>query len=155
MNEQALIPAAVKFTVYGNSIPMARARVFVDKHTGKIRSANPKNCTDWKHSIAMQALEYRPGKLLDFPLRLTATFYLLRPKSKPKSEEYPATKPDFDNLVKAITDALEGVIYTNDSRIVEAHICKRYGDPPRVEICLEGLETIEGMFKSRLGREAG
>ncbi len=128
----------IQFTAYGIPVPMARARVFMDKKTGKVRAANPRRCSDWKQSIAMQALEHRPSTLMDGPIRIEATFYLLKPKSK--RAKYPATKPDWDNLAKALTDSLEGLIYTNDSRIVEAHIRKEYGDPPRVEIRVTPVE---------------
>lgn len=39
------------------------------------------------------------------------------------------TKPDLhDNLCKAVFDALEGVLYDNDSRICELHSRKIYGN---------------------------
>ena len=129
----------IQFTAYGNVQPMLRARVFVDKRTGKVRAANPAKCTDWKNTIRLQALTHRPQKLMDGPLALEMVFYLLRPQSKPKREIYPRWKPDFDNLTKAVTDALEGVFYTNDSRIVMVNIRKEYGDPPRVEIEIKEL----------------
>ncbi|MDO8472260.1 MAG: hypothetical protein Q7T05_00405 [Dehalococcoidia bacterium] len=40
----------ISFIVYGKIEPMARARVFVDKHTGKIRAINPAAYTDWKNT---------------------------------------------------------------------------------------------------------
>ncbi len=136
----------VAFTVYGKPVPMARPRV-CRLPNGKSRTFNPASSTDWKESIALQALAHRPDKLLDGPLILTAAFYLMKPPSKPKKCVHPATKPDWDNLAKAVTDALEGIIYTNDSRIVEAWIVKRYGDPPRVEITVTAIEAVRRMMK--------
>ncbi len=129
----------ISFPVYGNAIPQARARVFVDKRTGKIRAANPQNCTDWKHLIQIQALEHRPTQLLDGALKVSLVFQLPRPASKPKKEYWPRWKPDWDNLAKALTDACEGLIYTNDSRIVDAHIVKCYGDSPGVMVTIEEM----------------
>jgi len=123
----------ISFTAYGQPIPKARART-VRLPNGIVRSYTPKKTASWEESIRTQALDYRPEKLLDGPLELEATFYLLKPKSRPKKHIYPATKPDLDNLCKSVTDALEGLIYTNDSRFVDKIIRKRYGDPPRVEV---------------------
>jgi Holliday junction resolvase RusA-like endonuclease len=38
-------------------------------------------------------------------------------------------RPDADNLFKAVTDALEGVFFLNDSQIFSAQLTKIYGDP--------------------------
>lgn len=43
---------------------------------------------------------------------------------------------DIDNLYKAITDALNGVAYDDDSQIVEAVIRKWYLDEPKAEITI-------------------
>lgn len=129
----------IKFTVYGYPVPKARART-VRLPNGKMTSYTPKKTAAWEESIRLQALACRPEKLLDGPLELNATFYLLRPKSRPKRMKYPDTKPDLDNLGKSLIDALEGLIFTNDSRIVDKVLRKRYGEPPRVEINIKPIE---------------
>ena len=126
---------AISLTIYGHPVPKARART-VRTRGGRTVSYTPAKTESWEDSIRAQALQSRPGRLLDGPLALEATFYLLRPKSKPKRVLYPAWRPDLDNLVKSVKDALEGIIYTNDSRIVDEVARKRYGDPPRVEITI-------------------
>ena len=47
----------------------------------------------------------------------------------------PTGAPDCDNVFKTI-DALQGIVFANDSQIVEARITKRYGEEPmlRVEV---------------------
>ena len=64
------------------------------------------------------------------------------PKSKKKSDLFPCWAPDLDNYCKAFLDALEGLIFINDSRIVDIHLKKLWGDPPRVEIAIG--EMIDG-----------
>ena len=39
---------------------------------------------------------------------------------------YKKTTPDLDNLVKAVKDAMQGIIYQNDARIVELSASKKY-----------------------------
>ena len=45
---------------------------------------------------------------------------------------YPSAKPDLDNVIKAVLDALNGVAYKDDSRVVGIHSCKVYGETPGV-----------------------
>ena len=54
------------------------------------------------------------------------------------SKERPTKKPDADNIVKAILDALNGLMYKDDSCIVELHCIKYYSDVPRVEVYVDG-----------------
>ncbi len=73
------------------------------------------------------------------PLRLSATFYFVRPKSIPKKRIFPTGRPDADNLSKLLQDAMESFCYDNDSQITTSMIRKRYikpGQVPRVEIYL-------------------
>lgn len=132
-------PKEIIFTVYGDAVAKARART-VRLKNGQSRTFTPEKTVNWEQAIQMQALEHRPEKLLDGPLALEATFYRVKPKSKPKKCKYPDTKPDLDNLCKSVTDALEGIIFTNDSRFVDKILKKRFGDPPCVEITIREVE---------------
>ena len=51
----------------------------------------------------------------------------------------PLVKPDFDNVVKAVCDALNGTAYDDDKQIVEARVMKFYSDNPRVEIAISDI----------------
>ena len=66
-------------------------------------------------------------KLIDGPVSVSVSFYLKRPVSKPDAL-YPDTKPDLDKLCRALGDALEGVVITQDSRIVHWVASKWYAD---------------------------
>ena len=128
----------IDFTVYGQAIPMARPRVC---HTvAGVRTFNPASSTAWKQCVALQSLEHRPSELMEGPLELELTFHLMRPKSKPRRVKLPDCKPDLDNLEKAVMDALEGLFYRNDSQIVSKTARKVYGDPPRVDVRIRGVD---------------
>jgi Holliday junction resolvase RusA-like endonuclease len=130
----------IALVVYGHPVPKARARVVRTKN-GKTVSYTPGKTADWENSIRAQALACRPETLLDGPLALEVTFYLLRPRSRPKRDRFPDRKPDLDNLLKAVKDALNGVVWTDDSRIVDIVVRKRYGDPPRVEVVVREMNA--------------
>ncbi|MFA4834930.1 MAG: RusA family crossover junction endodeoxyribonuclease [Dehalococcoidia bacterium] len=127
--------AAVNFTVFGNPIPKARARTVRTKN-GRTVSFTPAETEMWENTIYTSALPHRPAKLLEGALILEATFYFCPPKNRPKNRVHPSVRPDLDNLTKAVCDALHGVIYANDSQIVEEHTKKRYDTTPRIEIVI-------------------
>lgn len=46
---------------------------------------------------------------------------------------YKTTKPDLtDNLMKGLFDAMEGIVYINDSRVCKISSAKIYGKVPRI-----------------------
>ena len=49
-------------------------------------------------------------------------------------------KPDIDNIVKIITDGLNGVAYKDDSQVCELEAHKIYGNCGRVEVQIVYLE---------------
>ncbi len=125
----------IEFTVFGIPRPKERARVYRTQ-TGKVRTVTPQRTADWEASFAGQALYSRPTQPLDGPISLHVTFYLPRPQSRPKKHILPDRGADLDNLIKCC-DSLTGIMWTNDSRIVDIVAAKRYGDPPRVEVRIE------------------
>jgi len=142
---------SIKFTVYGNAVAKKAPKMFLNPKTKRPMAFKDKSTRDWENAIRTVAQDHVPKNLLDGPLYAKVTFHILRPKSKPKKVLYPDTKPDLDNLEKSLFDALEGLIFVNDSRIVEKHIEKVYGDPPRVDIEVgekaKPLEKIEKIQK--------
>nr|BDD45132.1 Holliday junction DNA helicase [bacterium] len=51
-----------------------------------------------------------------------------------QGEVLPQVKPDCDNYLKAALDALNGVVFRDDSLVTDMHVMKRYSDCPRLEI---------------------
>jgi hypothetical protein len=73
-------------------------------------------------------------------LELRATFVFPRPKShfgtgrnagklKPSAPALVTTRPDLDKLVRAIGDALTGVVFSDDAHLAVVHAEKHYGSP--------------------------
>lgn len=86
----------------------------------------------WRGMIAMAAsmqMQTSGGAqvILDGPVIVEARFYLPRPKSAAK-KLFPDTRPDLDKLQRAVGDALKGIVYTEDSRIVDWDPKKRFCD---------------------------
>ncbi len=67
--------------------------------------------------------------------------------------------PVLDNFVKLIADCCEGLVYTNDSRVVDLHARKHLGDTPGVTVTLTALtecpSVAPGCPPRRLGAKDG
>lgn len=130
--------AEVRLTVFGVAAPQGSKR-----HVGGGRMVeSSKALKPWRESVAHAAqvwcLQHRGFAPFDEPLVLTVTFYLPRPASTPKRVTRPAKKPDLDKLTRAVCDALSGIIYADDARVVRLVAEKRFAidEPPRAEITI-------------------
>jgi Holliday junction resolvase RusA-like endonuclease len=84
------------------------------------------------------------------PIRLSLTFTFCRPKShfttrkgvrtlKDSAPSHKTGKPDCTKLARAVEDALTGIIWQDDSQVVELHVWKVWGDTEGVHI---GVRTL-------------
>lgn len=79
---------------------------------------------------------------LKYPIEMEIIFFMPIPKSTSikKAKEMltgkikHTKKPDIDNLYKFFTDAMNKIIYDDDSQVYKVYMEKRYSDKPRTEI---------------------
>lgn len=60
-----------------------------------------------------------------------------------KHEHLPTIKPDTSNYIKSFEDALNGIVWKDDSQITDIHAYKRYSENPRIELEIEEIESEE------------
>lgn len=51
--------------------------------------------------------------------------------------EKPTKKPDASNILKSVEDGMNGVVYHDDSQIINIHVTKVYSSLPGVDICVK------------------
>ncbi len=51
--------------------------------------------------------------------------------------------PDLDNMVKLVSDALNGHAFVDDAQVAVITAGKRYGHPERIDVVVETLETLD------------
>ncbi len=121
---------------------------------GKWVSPAAKRYLDYKTAVAWEAK--RQAKLevpIREPIRIVEIVYIMpipkggritytengrRRTRKVEPGDYHTSKPDIDNLFKGVTDALNGIIWEDDSQICEVgRQAKIYGHEPRIEIEIE------------------
>lgn len=141
----------VAFEVFGVAQVKGNAKAFVPKPWAQKAVAegrapravvtldNPKSKI-WEQLVKEQAQTVAADGVFIGPVVLTVTFRLPRPQSLPKRYLHHTKKPDLDKLVRATNDALTGVLYTDDSQIVDLHARKCYvaiGATPSAHITVE------------------
>jgi Holliday junction resolvase RusA-like endonuclease len=77
------------------------------------------------------------------PLILDVTFFFARPQRLKKSTTEKTTRPDLDKLVRAVGDAITGIIAEDDSQIVQISASKKFGLPERTEVLVRMKENRE------------
>lgn len=115
------------FVVYGLALPKGSAKAFIPKGWRRpIITSSTKGLKNWEGSIRAAAQLVANGTVLTGPVLLTVTFYLPRPKSLPKKVVHCIRRPDLDKLIRGATDALTGVLWKDDSQVIDIQAGKRY-----------------------------
>ena len=128
------------FMVEGEAVPQGRPRFTKNGH-----AYDPEKSRDYKEQVALAAsLSMRGHSAFpkEIPLKCVITIWQKMPKRFTKKQKElaeneflrPTVKPDVDNVAKAITDAMNGIVYADDSQIVELVCGKYYAVEPRVMV---------------------
>lgn len=133
----------IRIEIPGQPVPKARARIYRDKRSGKPRGVTPAKTKDYEQTVAWCAAGVMAGqRKLKGPLVVDITFWMQTPISwsnKRRQEAFrgeimPTTKPDIDNMTKAILDALNKIVYKDDAQVCIKHARKFYAEHPRATV---------------------
>lgn len=135
----------ITFIVEGKPQAKARARTVRNKYTGKVHSYTPDGTSSYEDlirwSFKAAGGKYMGDKLIEASIQ---AFYPI-PKSCTKKnrlaimqdEIRPQTKPDCDNIIKIVLDALNGVAYYDDKQVICVSCNKYYGETGYLKITLK------------------
>ena len=132
----------INFTVPGTPVGKARPRV-----TRSGRVYTPESTAQAEEAIrqaAQQAMQGWPtnGKPMEGPLAVTIYFVMPIPASWSKKLKDDASsgfiahtsRPDLDNLIKTVLDAMNGVVYSDDKQVTTIGALKKYGVDPKMMV---------------------
>jgi Holliday junction resolvase RusA-like endonuclease len=141
----------IEFFVPGDPAAQGRPRARVLRMGGRVAPQiyNPHNADEWKDIISIIARPHCPRVPLLGPVRLTATFLIGRPQKhstkkglRPNAPMWHTSKPDADNFVKALKDALTGVrMWGDDSQVCDERVLKIYDETPGCFVAIEPIKT--------------
>ena len=137
----------VCFTVWQE--PQGKARPKFAKRGRYVSVRTPEKTRAYEKSIQEAYLQQcgnqtcLEGGIVE--MKVTAYFKIPKSASKNKrqamllGEIRPTKKPDADNILKAVADALNGVAYKDDACVVKMNVEKFYSDVGRIDVVVESF----------------
>ena len=142
----------ITFTVPG--VPQGKGRPRVGTISGRARVFTPAKTVAYENLIAHAAQQAMAGRpLIDGPVSCAIAIDAPIPASWSKRKQaaalagelMPTTKPDLDNVVKAIFDGLNNVLWRDDVLVVDLAVRKRYSATPCVRVEVRSLHVVAQM----------
>ncbi|MDE6020294.1 MAG: RusA family crossover junction endodeoxyribonuclease [Ruminococcus sp.] len=140
-----------EFTIPGE--PKGKGRPRFSKRGGFVQTYTPKETKSYEELVAGEYIRQCGNIKSDCNacIHMEIAAYFCVPKSTSKANRlkmlmhllFPLKKPDLDNIVKIIADALNGIAYHDDKQIIRIFAEKFYSDMPcvRVKITSIGQEN--------------
>lgn len=136
----------IRFTVAGPPLAWARSGHNGASHYTPARQRKAAAVIAW---AAKGAMGHRPP--IEGPVVLDIHAFMPIAKSWPSWKRtaaaqrriYPTSTPDWDNLGKLVSDALNGVVWVDDAQVVSAAVHKDYCTHPRIEVEVAVIVTEE------------
>ena len=134
-----------QFTIPGNPVGKARARTV--SQGGFTHSYTPAQTTRYEALVkGVYKQSFPNAEAVSGAVQVAIRAIYAVPKSWPVEKRKKAlagmlpvlVKPDCDNVLKIITDALNGLAWEDDKQIIYATVQKSYGTEPRVEVEIWG-----------------
>ncbi|MGP1507477.1 MAG: RusA family crossover junction endodeoxyribonuclease [Sphaerochaeta sp.] len=133
----------MEFSILIGGEPVAQGRPRFTTINGHPRAIDPQKSRESKQIIAQIAREKMAGHpMMEGALDLYLQVYRVPPKSWSNKRREKAingnlgitSRPDCDNYLKLVQDALNGIIYRDDASIVVACVSKRWARYPGMSV---------------------
>lgn len=152
MREIAAKP--ISFVAVGTPKGQPRAKAWFNKAVGSARVYDPGTADGWKAIVALAAKPHVPPSPLTGPVTVRLVFWMPRPKGhyrtgkrahelRDNAPRWHTSKPDADNLAKAVLDVMANIgIWRDDTQVSRLIVEKVYSrtDKPG---CLVNIEAME------------
>ena len=134
----------VTFKVDVNPVGKQRARYA--RRGNFVQTYTPEKTRNYEALLKEAAIEAMgASEPLETPVSLYLYIRVPIPKSCTKKRleaiangsEKPTKKPDASNILKSVEDGMNGVVYHDDSQIINIHVTKVYSSLPGVDICVK------------------
>jgi Holliday junction resolvase RusA-like endonuclease len=131
----------IMFTVYGE--PVAKGRPRFAKRGNYVQTYTPVKTKSYEDEVRLLATKAKgSGSTLEGSVSVFIYISFSVPQSYSKrkreaclsGETKHTKKPDLDNVAKAIIDGMNGIIFKDDSQIINLNVTKVYAEVGKVEI---------------------
>lgn len=127
----------IRFTAFGRALPQGSKNAFKTGNRVVLVEAS-KGLKPWRSVVALCAkeamLDVQDMSLIEGAVSVELLFQFV--PGKTVKRKHMTTKPDVDKLSRAILDALTGVVWKDDSQVVELRARKTYGLVDLVQVAV-------------------
>jgi Holliday junction resolvase RusA-like endonuclease len=125
----------IEFTVPGT--PVGKGRPKFARRGNFVATYTPEKTANYENLVKLYANKAMNGAIpYTEAVSVSALITVFPPLSWSKKkrlqalskEIHPTTKPDLDNVIKGIFDAMNGIVYQDDKQIVRVHVEKTYAE---------------------------
>lgn len=125
----------IVFNVPGT--PVGKGRPKFARRGNFVTAYTPEKTANYENLVKVKAMDAMRGcKPLEGALSAQIFLTVTPPASWSKKKQaqalngeiYPTTKPDLDNVIKGIFDAMNEIVYLDDKQVISLTCMKRYGD---------------------------
>lgn len=135
---------SVEFEIPGT--PIGKGRPQFTTRGGYAKAYTPKKTREYETLIKRSYLKVSRYKS-DKSVRVIVNAQVIPPKSKTKKFKtsallmlfHPTTKPDIDNILKCVLDALNDVAYKDDNQVTEIMAKKSYAQESKVIVTVQEI----------------
>lgn len=141
----------MKFLIFIDTIPVPKARPRFSRF-GHARTPDKTRAFELIVAtiVRRQMLDYSV-KMYDEPVEVIITFLFPRPKSHSRLKRetrWHSVKPDLDNLEKSVCDALNGLLWRDDSlisyKVSSKRYCNEFEEVPGILLRVIPMKEVDG-----------
>jgi len=145
----------ISFFVPGVPATAGSKRGFVNPKNGRvIITESCKKSKPWRERVMSCARDVYDGPVLQGPIFLEIQFHMPRPRShfgtgkranvlKDSAPLYHTNKPDRTKMLRALEDALTGVIWRDDTQVVGGEVSKVYAATPGAFVLIREIQEAK------------
>lgn len=133
---------SIRFTVPGK--PVGKARPRVTTRGGHARAYTPERTKEFEDRVRQAYIEKYGYTKMAGTLKVDIIAFFEPPVSTPKKNRWSMIngfipyykKPDIDNVIKSVMDALNGVAYYDDRNVIAVYGFKCYGEYNHTDVVI-------------------
>ena len=139
----------IKFTVPGT--PRGKQRPRVCRINGRSITYTPRQTAEYESQIKSMYFKVANFKFERYvPLEVAILALFAPPKNASKKvralmlggEILPTKRPDGDNVIKVVLDALNGVAFHDDGQICKIYFEKMYAETPGIRVLIKNIVEV-------------
>lgn len=131
--------------------PTAKGRPKFAKRGSFVTTYTPEKTREYENRVAIEARLSMGERLpmtgpviihLDLMMPIPASYSKAKRSLCLEGRMVPTKKPDWENVAKSVCDAFNGVVWNDDSQVVDARVTKRFSESPCVIATIAELDLL-------------